>query len=67
MEPKEKAIELLDKMSAPIEGHSNIYYRQCTKIAIDEIIKALPPYKYGLEFVAKIEFWKNVKKELEKL
>lgn len=57
MEPKEKAIELLDKMSAPIEGHKNIYYRQCAKIAIDEILKSLS---------SKID-WKKVKEELEKL
>jgi len=41
--------------------------KQCALIAVDEIIKALPPFEYGLEFVAKIEFWNKVKKEIEAL
>ena len=51
--------ELLDKF------HDNA--KSCALMAVDEIIKALPPFQYGLEFVAKIEFWNNVKKEIEAL
>jgi hypothetical protein len=66
MTPKEKAEELVEKFrisKAITEG----YGKQCALIAVDEIIKALPPSSYGLEFVAKIDFWTNVKQEIEKL
>jgi hypothetical protein len=81
MTPKEKANELVDKFyqTTPNEawineplGISEEYKawkqaKQCALIAVDEIIKALPPSSYGLEFVAKIDFWTNVKQEIEKL
>jgi len=34
-------------------------------MSVSEIIKALPPSTYGLEFEAKIDFWTNLKKEIE--
>ena len=52
-------IELLDKF------HNNA--KNCALIAVDMIINALPPFEYGLEFLAKIEFWQQVKKEIEAL
>jgi hypothetical protein len=81
MTPKEKAQELVDKFyqTTPNEawvneplGISEEYKawkqaKQCALIAVDEIIKALPPFSYGLEFVAKIDFWTNVKQEIENL
>lgn len=33
--------------------------------AVSEIIKALPPSDYGLEFEAKREYWNGLKKEIE--
>ena len=66
MEPKEKAIELLDKMSEPIEGHKNIYYRQCALIAVDEIINLLRGTKFLTPDLT-ISYWVKVKKEIEKL
>jgi hypothetical protein len=72
MKPEEKANNLC--MRFLIQTTTDIPYginktiaKECALIAVDEIIKALPPSSYGLEFVAKIDFWTNVKKEIEKL
>ena len=71
MTPKEKAQELFDKyFDQMLSFGFHLSNRQISKIAIiavDEIIKALPPFRYGLEFVAKIEFWNEVKQEIESL
>ena len=75
MTPKEKAQELCKKYLELSKNqyhqlkyldHSN-FPKLAAHIAVDEIIKALPTFEYGLEFVAKIEFWNNVKKEIKKL
>jgi hypothetical protein len=72
MKPEEKANNLC--MRFLIQTTTDIPYginktiaKECALIAVDEIIKALPPFSYGLEFVAKIDFWTNVKKEIELL
>lgn len=68
MTPKEKANQLVLKYYNYI--YLDIDFEKATQsalIAVDEIIKSLPPFEYGLEFVAKIEFWNNVKKEIEAL
>ena len=70
MTPKEKAEELHNKFYKINEGVNLIYLeeaKQCALIAVDEIMNALPPFDYGLEFVAKIEYWLDVKQEIEKL
>jgi hypothetical protein len=75
MTPKEKAFELAHKFrlidirtsESTTMMISMTDAKQCALIAVDEIIKALPPFEYGLEFVAKIEFWNKVKKEIEAL
>ena len=69
MTPKEKAIELFDKFNKPDTTHYPYVHnaQQCALIAVDEILQALPPFEYGLEFVAKIDFWTEVKQEIEKL
>ena len=68
MTPKEKAKELVDKYTQYVtEINEYEYAKKCALIAVDEILEALPPFEYGLEFVAKIEFWNNVKQEIKKL
>ena len=75
--PKEKAEELVEKMSIDWDmcRGQNI---QCALIAVDEIIKAIdtqldPPLEImaGIEGDAKliggIRYWEQVKKEIEKL
>jgi hypothetical protein len=65
MTPKEKAKELVDKMYGDeLDYMTEGQAKQCALVAVDEIIKSLPPFDYGLEFVAKIVFWKEVKKEI---
>ena len=62
MKPKEKAVELLDKMTMEI-GKFNA--KQCALIAVEEIIKN-DKENYGINgFV--FEYWQEVKQEIEKL
>ena len=63
MTPKEKAQELVDKMHF-INILSLAESKQAALIAVDEIIHALPPFDYGLEFIAKIQYWLDVKTEI---
>ena len=68
MTPKEKATELTCKYFNLI--FLDLDYdqaQQCALMAVDEIINALPPYEYGLEFVAKFQYWLDVKIEIEQL
>jgi hypothetical protein len=80
MTPKEKAIELLEKINnelnwIEIDYQIDLYrdVKQCALIAVDEIIES-NPYKLSLEgkFLTEhitydINFWKEVKKEIEKI
>ena len=58
MKPKEKAEELLDKMTMEI-GKFNA--KQCSLIAVDEILNML------IGSTATIDYWQEVKQEIEKL
>ena len=62
MTPKEKALELYNKMYdySLFEEEA----KRCALIAVDEIIEA-NPYKLSLE--GKFNFWAEVKQEIEKL
>ena len=66
MTPKEKALELVDKFTNLYEGINlglakKHWAKQSVLIAVDEIINTLL-YGYNL-----IEYWKEVKKEIELL
>lgn len=80
MTPQEKAQELFDKMvdamsddvtirfSDALEWHKT--FKQCALIAVDEIIKALDDDIYiqgETDINSFINFWKEVKTEIEKL
>ena len=78
MTPKEKAIELVEKFKNPVTEYpkeENIYYNECALIAVDEIIKSNPfidiTYnKYNCSWIEKksnVEYWQEVKQEIEKL
>lgn len=56
MTPKEKAIEIYYKFTTYAPLHSD--NKQCALIAVDEILNLLPVV---------VDFWKNVKQEIEKL
>jgi len=66
MTPKEKAIELYNTYEVLCRDFTRgvsieEFAKQCALIAVDEIINTLL-YGYNL-----IEYWKEVKKEIEKL
>jgi len=82
MSPKEKAIELVTNMSFSkskvadyvtgemVDIPGNIFYKQCALIAVEEIINVAKPEchietAYNLEET--LEYWEEVKQELEKL
>jgi hypothetical protein len=80
MKPKEKAIELVDKMgfstsytidntsgqSTPI--YKNQYAKQCALIAVDEILNAITFNMYDEDAYNKEDkYWQDVKTEIEKL
>ena len=59
MKPKEKAIELIDKMSFETHKYNAI---SCALIAIDEILKVLyTPHKNESEY----RYWEEVKQEIK--
>jgi len=72
MTPKEKAIELVDKfMEHTVEWDqvteyafdSEYHAKQCALIAVDEIIKNDTIFLY----VHHLDFWKQVKQEINNL
>jgi len=72
MTPKEKAKELFDKywtlIAYKIEGSvGRLVIKQCTLIAVDEIIKAVdnPDETYLMK--DDVNYWKEVKQEIESL
>lgn len=82
MTPKEKATELVKKFLPEVQGADRYNYnldeinffisKQCALIAVEEIKKAHPiiPLTYMLEseaIDAAIEYWNEVKSEIEKL
>ena len=70
MTPKEKAIELVEDMHNTPETGYNEHAKECALIAVDEIIQG---YEFdSLEInhkriIDSINFWDEVKKEIEKL
>lgn len=70
MTPKEKAIELIlvyynlgKHLYVPIS-----YAKQCALIAVDEIIENLVELSNGeFTFIHNVEYWQEVKQEIEKL
>ena len=82
MTPKEKAKELVDKYSKRAEDLCEYteyeYDKECALICVDEIIYTTKIKKYKANFIGNTldakdytfkysEYWKKVKKEIEKL
>ena len=71
MTPKEKAIELYNKfyMAIPSDemGLSDEASKQCALIAVDEILKAVdnPDETYLMKH--SVNYWTEIKKEIEAL
>ena len=70
MAPEEKAEEIYKKMYTV---HSNIYpssAKQCALVAVGEILNEISPldiHPLGTYTNPKIEYWQEVKQEIEKL
>jgi hypothetical protein len=69
MTPKEKAIKLMQEYVKLHPYNDTIEVRKCALIAVDEIINVcLPSSEYGGVITdATIEYWQEVKQEIEKL
>jgi hypothetical protein len=74
METKEKAEELfttyrfsLSIPNAPLGDLKDSIAKQCALIAVDEIIAQIEPSVSMDVISARINYWKEVKKEIEKL
>lgn len=73
MTPKEKAIELYNKMY--IYSLCEEEAKRCALIAVDEIIEATSMYQYGINNalehipakIVKHPYWQEVKQEIEAL
>jgi len=76
MPPKEKANELYDKFFDTTVADITKAHRkakQCAIIAVDEIIKDIKDsklffaFRYYSKYEIRIEYWQEVKQEIEKL
>jgi len=72
MTPKEKAIELLEKMLNQQSYSEELYdAKQCALIAVDEtqqLIKNLSSCKNRFIYIVdEMNYWQEVKQEIEKL
>ena len=67
MTPKEKALELVQKyFKANHQPYGFKDAKQCALIAVDEIINAIDWHEFETPN-KELEYWKQVKQELEKL
>jgi hypothetical protein len=70
MTPQEKANQLVNKFYRIIHPYTlNSYYnsKKSGLILVDEIIETIKSIPYGLEYLIKIEYWEEVREEIEKL
>jgi hypothetical protein len=68
MTAKEKAIELVDKYYWTFgDGYLGEQHIQCALIAVDEIIAQIEPSVSMDVISARINYWEEVKQEIEKL
>ena len=68
MEAKEKAIELVEKYRVESWVISRDHDKQCALIAVDEIINSNPHSNpFNTNVFSTMEFWQEVKIEIEKL
>ena len=68
MTSQEKAKELVESMAFSCrECDYETKAKQCALIAEDIVLDEIQPFELGYEYEYKIEFWNNVKKEIEAL
>jgi hypothetical protein len=66
MTPKEKADELVSKMLKEV-GYDTDLALPCALIAVDEILTTLYDLKFGNALVEELDYWEEVKQEIENL
>jgi len=66
MTPKEKAEELVSKMLKQV-GYDTDLAVPCALIAVDEILTTLYNLKFGNAVVEELDYWEDVKEEIENL
>ena len=66
MTPKEKAMELV-KNFFNLDNEDIEISKLCALIAVDEIMRALTVIPYGMQYLSAIDYWLEVKQEIEKL
>lgn len=75
MTPKAKAKELFNKylsinlsqVNDLVDGIRIALAKKCALIAVDEIMQVLSILPYGMQYLSEIDYWEEVKKNLEKL
>ena len=67
MTPKEKAIELVEKYRVESWVISRDHDKQCALIAVYEVIATFIPKNNRNYLCEEIDFWQNVKTEIENL
>jgi ATP phosphoribosyltransferase len=71
MTPKEKADELVERMYAVhtnSESKMVLYFaKQCALVAVDELLEAIQYLEPNIVLVSLLEYWLEVKEEIEKL
>ena len=70
--PKEKALELCESFMLCNSYQAIVWYnaKQCALIAVDEVIKVfyfINPNCEDLILLGELKFWKQVKREIQKL
>ena len=64
MTPKEKAEELVSKMLKEV-GYDTDLALPCALIAVDEILTTLYDLKFGNAVVEELDYWEDVKQEIQ--
>jgi hypothetical protein len=66
MTPKEKAKELVDKFDKAVNTHTNTPLKKCALIAVDEILNLMiKEFKWDIKHNGNIDYWREVKQEIE--
>jgi hypothetical protein len=69
MTPQEKADELVNKYKfTEIPNYTSMLeVKQCALIAVDEILTTLYDLKFGNAVVEELDYWEDVKQEIENI
>lgn len=68
MDAKLKAEELIDKFMPHSSGNSNNNEaKQCALIAVDEVFSVITVVPYGITYLSLVDYWQEVKEEIEKV